>query len=129
MYLPEPTTLATISKPFNGLHIIANLASIEVDLLRDFKPLQTFLNQLIAENNLKKVGEVYHSFPNAGYTAVIGLTESHLSIHTWPELEYITFDIFVSNYLKDNTYVTRHVYEETKKYFKAQAVIEQMIDR
>jgi S-adenosylmethionine decarboxylase len=129
MHLPELTSIAITSKPFNGLHIIANLASAEVDLLKDFKPLQTFLNQLIAENNLKKVGEVYHSFPNAGYTAVIGLTESHLSIHTWPELEYITFDIFVSNYLKDNTQVTRHVYEETKKYFKAKAVFEQMIDR
>jgi S-adenosylmethionine decarboxylase len=78
---------------------------------------------------LQKVGEAYHSFAGGGYTAVIALTESHLSIHTWPEHHYITFDIFISSYLKDNTRVTQQVYEEIKDYFDAEVVFEKRIDR
>jgi S-adenosylmethionine decarboxylase len=30
-----------------------------------------------------------------GYTAVIGLAESHISIHTWPEYDCCAIDIFM----------------------------------
>ncbi len=35
-----------------------------------------------------------HNFPGGGYTAFILLAESHLAIHTWPEKEYASMDIF-----------------------------------
>jgi S-adenosylmethionine decarboxylase len=37
-----------------------------------------------------------HLFPSTnGYTAVIGLAESHISIHTWPEHDCCAIDIFM----------------------------------
>jgi S-adenosylmethionine decarboxylase len=37
-----------------------------------------------------------HSFgENAGITGVAMLAESHISIHTWPEIDYIALDVFM----------------------------------
>lgn len=40
--------------------------------------------------------ERWHHFGNGhGYTGVIVLSESHISIHTWPEKGYAAIDIFM----------------------------------
>jgi S-adenosylmethionine decarboxylase len=37
-----------------------------------------------------------HSFgENAGITGVAMLAESHISIHTWPEIAYVALDVFM----------------------------------
>ena len=37
-----------------------------------------------------------HSFgPQSGVTGVAILAESHISIHTWPETDYMALDVFV----------------------------------
>lgn len=79
--------------------------------------------------SLTKVGEVYHDFDGGGYTGVVCLTESHLSIHTWPEKRYLTFDVFLSNHLKDNRSITRELYRRVLVFFDAQILLEQIIER
>ena len=88
-----------------------------------------FIRRQIEENNLQDVGSVYHNFDSGGFTAVVCLTESHLSIHTWPEHNYLTFDIFLSNYLKDNRALTYKMYESVKSHFDATVLFEQVIQR
>jgi S-adenosylmethionine decarboxylase len=36
-----------------------------------------------------------HEFPGGGVTGVALLAESHMSIHTWPELQFAAIDVFV----------------------------------
>lgn len=125
--------LADVRSPFTpnpipGLHVVANLA-VAPEKLFSFEPFQDFIKEQIRENQLQDVGSVFHNFPNGGFTAVICLTESHLSIHTWPENNYLTFDIFLSNYLKDNRAITRRLYENVKAYFQATVLFEQIIER
>jgi S-adenosylmethionine decarboxylase len=112
-----------------GLHIIANFLVGDSNKLRDSIAFRSFVNDTIYDLKLCKVGEVYHDFPNGGYTAVVCLTESHLSVHTWPERNFLTFDIFLSNFLKDNSASTRHFYENAKKYFDAVVKFEQIVNR
>ena len=81
-----------------GLHIISEFEVKDPESLKDMQLVQTFLNQQVTQFGLHKIGEVFHSFPDSGYTGVICLTESHLSIHTWPEFNRVTFDVFLSNY-------------------------------
>lgn len=57
---------------------------------------------MIHQHGLTKVGEVYHQFGDDGYTAVVCLTESQISIHTWPEFNRVTFDVFLSNFMNYN---------------------------
>ncbi|UOQ55462.1 S-adenosylmethionine decarboxylase family protein [Hymenobacter cellulosivorans] len=101
-----------------GLHILATFRA-PVAHLTDAAACQAFFDQQINRLGLVKVGEVYHSFPNHSFTAVVGLTESHLSIHTWPEFGQATFDVFLSNYQRDNSATVRQLYAETLRFFEA----------
>jgi S-adenosylmethionine decarboxylase len=39
--------------------------------------------------------DLHHFTPNNGVTGVAMLKESHISIHTWPEINYAAVDIFM----------------------------------
>jgi S-adenosylmethionine decarboxylase len=39
------------------------------------------------------LGEQFVSFPNGAFTGVLVLAQSHLSIHTWPELHLANVDL------------------------------------
>jgi S-adenosylmethionine decarboxylase proenzyme len=58
---------------------------------------------------LSAVGELFHRFVPAaaaapsGITGVVLLAESHLAVHTWPELEAATLDVYVCNLGADNS--------------------------
>ena len=39
--------------------------------------------------------EVAHRFDHQGVTALALLSESHISVHTWPELGYAACDVFM----------------------------------
>lgn len=101
-----------------GLHILAEFTSTKTQLLSDYQFCKKLFDSLINDNGLKQVGEVYHNFENGGFTAVICLTESHLSIHTWPEFNLVTFDIFLSNYQKDNSDKVKAIYKAVLDFFE-----------
>lgn len=102
-----------------GLHLIADFSSQEFATLTTHQRVKQLFDQLIVDYQLVKVGEVYHNFPGGGFTGVVCLAESHLSIHTWPEYQRVTFDVFLSNYLRVNDAKTRGIYESTLAIFKA----------
>lgn len=115
--------------PIPGLHIVANLAVQDKQLLLQSSFFKNFIVQKIDEFQLSMVGNVFYDFPGGGFTAVLCLTESHLSIHTWPEHHYLTFDVFLSNYLKDNREKTREVYHSVVDFFSADILYQQILER
>ena len=42
-----------------------------------------------------------------GITGVVLLAESHLAVHTWPELGAVTLDVYVCNFGADNSHRAR----------------------
>ena len=106
-----------------GLHILATFAASPA-ALRDAACCRVFFDAQVLAFGLEKVGEAYHTFPAdengaGGFTAVLALTESHLSIHTWPEHELATFDVFLSNFRRDNAPTVRALYAHTLAFFGA----------
>jgi S-adenosylmethionine decarboxylase len=81
-------------------------------VLKDMDRVKTFLNAAVYNAGLSKVGEVFHQFSDAGYTGIICLTESHISIHTWPEFNRVTFDVFLSNFLKYNDDIAEKIHSD-----------------
>ncbi len=58
----------------------------------------------VAASGLLAVGELFHRFPAAGgVTGIVLLAESHLAVHTWPELGCVTLDVYVCNFGADNS--------------------------
>ncbi|WP_052346790.1 S-adenosylmethionine decarboxylase family protein [Hymenobacter swuensis] len=101
-----------------GLHILATFTAPAPQLL-DMPACQAFFEAQVAAQGLTAVGAAYHAFPAGGFTAVVALTESHLSIHTWPEHGLATFDVFLSNFRRDNADRARELYAATLAFFEA----------
>ena len=117
--LPRPAALAAALPPpyAPGLHILATFGA-PATALRDAVGSQQFFGELVARLGLTSVGEAYHTFAGSGgFTAVLALTESHLSIHTWPEHGLATFDVFLSNFRRDNAATVRGIYAATLAFF------------
>ncbi|WP_400193970.1 S-adenosylmethionine decarboxylase family protein [Hymenobacter sp. B81] len=101
-----------------GLHVLATFTAPAGPLI-DAEACRAFFDAQIRARGLVKVGEAYHSFAGGGFTAVVALTESHLSIHTWPEFGLATFDVFLSNFQRDNSATVQALYAATLAFFEA----------
>ena len=117
----------TMYKP--GTHIIATLECPENRLLVSCTEFKIVTNQLIQQYGLHKLGEVYHDFQPAGYTGVICLSESHISVHTWPEYNRLNMDIYLSNHERTNDITVQKIYEEYVRFFEAEILNLQTIIR
>jgi S-adenosylmethionine decarboxylase len=87
------------------------------------------VEEQIARAGLTSVGAVHHAFPNAGFTSVICLTESHLSIHTWPEYGRVTFDVFLSNFSRVNDVAADNLVAAIKSFLGAGRYTEHRLNR
>lgn len=77
-----------------GTHILLNLFDCEPEFLNDLEKIRQMLRMAVDESDLTRVGESFHQFEPCGVTGVILLSESHICIHTWPELNSAAIDIF-----------------------------------
>ena len=93
----------------HGLHLIADLHDCAGDVaLNDLDALRTLCQGAVADAGLRSVGSLFHPFVGEdglaqGVTGVVLLVESHLAVHTWPELRSVTADVYVCNLGTDNT--------------------------
>ncbi len=101
-----------------GLHLLATLYTQRIDLLHESSHWRAFIQHQIKQHALTEVGNCVHDFPLGGYTAVHCLTESHISIHTWPEYGLCTCDVFLSNFRKNNDAITTAIMEELQRFFE-----------
>ena len=89
-----------------GLHLTADLRGCPSGGAAMTEPvaLRSLCLQAVAEAGLQAVGELFHRFPPpGGVTGVVLLAESHLAVHTWPELGAVTLDVYVCNLGADNS--------------------------
>lgn len=89
----------------HGLHLLADLDECAADApWRNAAELTARCEAIAIEAGLKVVGRHWHAFGGeGGVTGVVLLAESHLAIHTWPELNAVTFDVYVCNFSADNS--------------------------
>jgi len=62
-------------------------------VLTDADELCDVLRAAAGAGGATVVGEVFYAFPNGAVTGVLLLAQSHLSIHTWPELRLANVDL------------------------------------
>ncbi len=65
-------------------------------MLSNLEGIKTLFSNIVHTLNMTPVSDcVYHVFPGSnGITAFQVIAESHISIHTWPEYNYFSFDVF-----------------------------------
>ena len=89
-----------------GLHLTADLSGCDATLppMTDAHALRRLCEAAVHGAGLTPVGTLFHTFPApGGVTGVVLLAESHLAVHTWPELGAVTLDAYVCNLGQDNS--------------------------
>lgn len=74
-------------------HAIADLFGCEPSLLKRREDGERLVREAAEQAGLQPVSVISHQFEPEGYTAVVLLTESHLSLHTWPECGSALIDV------------------------------------
>ncbi|MBV8210033.1 MAG: polyamine aminopropyltransferase [Burkholderiaceae bacterium] len=92
-----------------GLHLTGDLfdCGCSAAFLTDLPTLATLCRQATVDAGLTVVDEKFHVFRDhqgepAGITGALLLAESHLAVHTWPERQGVTLDVYVCNFTGDN---------------------------
>ena len=113
-----------------GQHILASFFNNEHKESMCDENIIDLIAQKVKDNGLNILRITKNSFgPDMGYTDMIVLAESHISIHTWPELDRVDLDLFTCNVTNDNRQATQNVYDEIKTIFKPGRVSENYVIR
>ncbi|MGA0949936.1 MAG: adenosylmethionine decarboxylase, partial [Burkholderiaceae bacterium] len=109
-----------------GLHLTADLYGCQApeDLLTNADTLAQTCRRLTEDAGLTVVADRWHTFPDyqgqpGGVTGMILLAESHLALHTWPERQGVTLDVYVCNFTCDNSPKAEQLIENLEKAFAA----------
>jgi S-adenosylmethionine decarboxylase len=121
-----------------GLHLTADLHGCAAGrpAMTDPGALRIACLAAVRGAGLTPVGELFHRYaPVPGRSAPVGVTgvvllaESHLAVHTWPELGAATLDVYVCNLGQDNSARARDLLERLLATFGAARVERQALDR
>lgn len=115
----------------NGLHLIGDLGGCRCDphLLLDGESFKEKCVALVNESGLTVMDASFHQFEGSGFTGTVVLAESHLAIHTWPERQGLTLDVYVCNYSADNSAKARALFDSIIGYFQPSEVARHEVDR
>lgn len=119
----------------NGLHILAEFHDCACGpaTMREPQVLRRLCLAACEEAGLSVVGEVFHGFGTpaapAGATGAVVLAESHLAVHTWPELDAVTLDLYVCNYSQDNRDAAEAAYRSLAAAFRPGRIVRRNVER
>jgi S-adenosylmethionine decarboxylase proenzyme len=87
----------------SGKHMICDFKGIQnTDLLNNPTELKALLREICKTYEFSILNEVEHNFVPIGCSILFLLSESHLSIHTFPEKKHMSFDIYTCRQYNDN---------------------------
>lgn len=77
-----------------GRHLLVDMHVCDPARLDDLKVVAGSLEAAVRVCGATRIGELTHEFDPQGVTVIVGIAESHISIHTWPEKKKAVVDIF-----------------------------------
>lgn len=81
---------------FLGNHITLDMYGCSILInssAREF--IMDTLHDIILSTGATILHTHVHPFDEDGFSGIFVLAESHLSIHTWPELDYVSIDVYM----------------------------------
>jgi S-adenosylmethionine decarboxylase len=114
---------------YSGKHLICDFKNIEnKELLNSIEHLKDTCKTICKTHNFTILQECEHLFTPIGCTFLFLLSESHLSVHTFPEKNYISFDLYTCREYSDN-YFYDNIFYYLVDQLKAKDSTMQIIDR
>jgi S-adenosylmethionine decarboxylase len=115
----------------DGIHLLGEWYGCPADTphMVDAEALRTACLDAVRATGLTIVGDRFHQFEPQGVTGAVILAESHLAIHTWPEMGSVTIDVYVCNFTTDNTDKAEALFRALEAKFKPRRSHYQAIQR
>jgi S-adenosylmethionine decarboxylase len=103
----------------SGKHMICDIKNIKnVALLDNMTDVKEILMNICKDYNYEVLNIIEHKFEPYGYSLLFLLSESHISVHTFPERNYLSFDIYTCREYLDNV-VYDNIYNLLIKHLDA----------
>lgn len=80
-----------------GKHLLVEGSHVDPIHISHTHSMQDLLQRIAKACSLTILSTTHHQFEPHGATVVLLLSESHLSIHTWPEKGFFALDLFSCN--------------------------------
>lgn len=110
---------------FGGRHLLASYLNCCSEALSDSKAIDKAMREAIKASGATVLSANEHLFEGGGMTALYLLSESHASIHTYPEHNSCFVDIFTCGYVCEPKEFDRVL----REYFKPQEASMRYMDR
>lgn len=112
-----------------GRHVLAEIHGCDRDVLDDPKRVEKIMVDAALEAGAEIREVVFHQFAPQGVSGVVVISESHLAIHTWPELGYAAVDVFTCGDRVDPWTACRFIFDRFgAKHVTASEVHRGMMD-
>lgn len=77
-----------------GRQIILECYDCDAEIINDVQLVEQIMVEAAIEAEATVIKSAFHPFFPQGVSGVVVIAESHLTIHTWPELGYAAIDVF-----------------------------------
>lgn len=77
-----------------GYHLILELEGCPSEVLDNRDTVRCVMTKAVEASGATLIQPFFHQFAPQGVSGVVIISESHFSIHTWPEYGYAAIDIF-----------------------------------
>jgi S-adenosylmethionine decarboxylase len=77
-----------------GNHLLVELYNCNTSLINNVVKIEELLLEAVKISGATALNSTFHKFLPHGVSGVVVISESHFSIHTWPEYGYCALDIF-----------------------------------
>lgn len=89
-----PPQLPMKRVPDMGNHLIMDFVGVQTVNLNNYEELDTKLREVLGCTSVSIEGSLHKKFEPQGVTILYLLSESHFSIHTWPETKSCAIDFY-----------------------------------
>lgn len=77
-----------------GRHILCEAFGCKAELINDRQWVEKTMVEAALEAGAEVREVAFHQFSPQGVSGVVVISESHLAIHTWPEIGFAAIDVF-----------------------------------
>ena len=77
-----------------GRHVLTEFYGCKTKILDDLEGIKSLMEQAALFSGATIIDSRFHRFNPYGISGVVIIAESHLAIHTWPEFDYASIDIY-----------------------------------
>lgn len=102
-----------LKHPFIGTHILGEFYGVSFEKLNNIDFLEAVVSESITKSGVVCNGIVVKKFVPNGVTLLALLSESHISLHTYPEYDALFMDVFTCGSKCD----PKAIIDVFKKYF------------